>query len=100
LNKNKYSRPNILATIVISSIPTPLLDNIGQGVTKRCRLSWLTISALVYEPKCGGMGGCGMSAHEYNCPHGVQINSGDLTPYLTYDIVKATQREKRFRQPF
>ncbi len=27
---------------------------IGQGVTKRCRLSWLTNSALVYEPKCGG----------------------------------------------
>ncbi len=26
----------------------------GQGVTKRCRLSWLTNSALVYDPKCGG----------------------------------------------
>jgi hypothetical protein len=25
-----------------------------QRVTKRCRLSWLTNSALVYEPKCGG----------------------------------------------
>jgi hypothetical protein len=24
-----------------------------QGVTNRCRLSWLTNSALVYEPKCG-----------------------------------------------
>ncbi len=24
-----------------------------QGVTKRCRLSWLTKSALEYEPKCG-----------------------------------------------
>ena len=34
-----------------------------QGVTKRCRLSWLTNSALVYEPKCGGRGGvCGASA--------------------------------------
>jgi hypothetical protein len=28
-----------------------------QGVSKRCRLSWLTNSALVYEPKCGGRGG-------------------------------------------
>ncbi len=28
-----------------------------QGVTKRCRLSWLTNSALVYEPKCGGRRG-------------------------------------------
>jgi hypothetical protein len=27
-----------------------------QGVTKRCRLSWLPNSALVYEPKCGGRG--------------------------------------------
>jgi hypothetical protein len=27
-----------------------------RGVTKRCRLSWLTNSALVYEPKCGGKG--------------------------------------------
>jgi hypothetical protein len=30
-----------------------------QGVTKRwrkCRLSWLTNSDLVYEPKCGGGG--------------------------------------------
>jgi hypothetical protein len=25
-----------------------------RGVTKRCRLSWLTNSVLVYEPKCGG----------------------------------------------
>ncbi len=31
----------------------------GQGVTKRCPLSWLTNSAIVYEPKCGGMGGGG-----------------------------------------
>ncbi len=27
-----------------------------QGVTKICRLSWLTNSDLVYEPKCGGRG--------------------------------------------
>jgi hypothetical protein len=32
-----------------------------QGVTKRCRLSWLTNSALVYEPKCGAEGGGGGS---------------------------------------
>jgi hypothetical protein len=29
-------------------------------VTKICRLSWLTNSAFIYEPKCGGgEGGCG-----------------------------------------
>jgi hypothetical protein len=32
-----------------------------QGVTKRCLPSWLTNSALVYEPKCGAGGGsCGV----------------------------------------
>ncbi len=31
-----------------------------QGVTKRCRLSWLTNSALVYELKCGRMRGWGL----------------------------------------
>jgi hypothetical protein len=30
------------------------------SLTKRCRLSWLTIGALVYEPKCeGGRGVAG-----------------------------------------
>ncbi len=32
-----------------------------QGVTKRCRPSWLTNSALLYEPKCGGWGLLGLS---------------------------------------
>jgi len=41
----------------------------GQEVTKRCRLSWLTNSTLVYEPKCRerGGGGCGVLANEYSC---------------------------------
>ncbi len=43
-----------------------ILDNlelspIYKGVTKRCRLSWLTNSALVDEPKCGGWGGGGVA---------------------------------------
>jgi hypothetical protein len=47
----------------------------AQGVTKRCRLSWLTNSALIYEPKCGGGWlGCGESANEYSCTYGAQIN--------------------------
>ncbi len=32
-------------------------DGLYQGVTKRCRLSWLAISALIYESKYGGGGG-------------------------------------------
>jgi|688.fasta_scaffold126355_3 hypothetical protein len=39
-----------------------LIERVGsiicyQEVSKRCRLSWLTNSALVYEPKCGVGGG-------------------------------------------
>jgi hypothetical protein len=52
-------------------------------VTRRSRPSWLTNSALVYEPKCGGGGGYGVSANELSCAHGAYINFGDLTPYLT-----------------
>ncbi len=60
------------------------LFSLPQGVTKRCRLFWLTNSAGVYEPKCGGKGGrCGVSANEYSSANGAQINFGDLTQYLT-----------------
>jgi hypothetical protein len=42
--------PNLEFSIV------KVFDDITQEVTMRCRLSWLTTSALVYEPKCGGRG--------------------------------------------
>jgi hypothetical protein len=35
--------------------------NVQQGVTKRCRLSLLTNSALVYESNAGEGGSCGIS---------------------------------------
>jgi hypothetical protein len=31
----------------------PAAEYADQGVKKKCRLSWLTNSALVYEPECG-----------------------------------------------
>jgi hypothetical protein len=37
------------------------------------------------SPNAGGWGVAGVSANEYSCAHGAQINFGDLTPYLTYD---------------
>ncbi len=55
-----------------------------QGVTKRCRLSWLTNSAILYEPKCVGRGGVAWP-QPMSLYAGAQINFGDLTPYLTYD---------------
>jgi hypothetical protein len=51
--------------VILRRVQNYSFESFHQGVTKRCCLSWLTNSALVYEPKCG--------AHFW-----------DLTPYLTY----------------
>jgi hypothetical protein len=40
-----------------SLVPRLVLKSALLGVTKRCRPSWLTNSALVYEPKCRRRGG-------------------------------------------
>ena len=69
-----------------------------QGVTKRCRLSWLTNSALVSTIAGGGAGGWRISANEYSCAHGAQMNFGDLTPYLTYGCEDRILR-RRFLDP-
>jgi hypothetical protein len=39
-----------------ASISTDASYPYHPGVTKRCRLSWLTNTALVYKPKCVGRG--------------------------------------------
>ncbi len=36
-------------------------------LTKRCRLSWLTNSALIYEPKCGGCAGSRLMSTAVQC---------------------------------
>jgi hypothetical protein len=51
----------------------------------RCRLSLLTNSALVYEPKYRARGVAG-SQPMSTTVYGTQINFGDLTPYLTYGL--------------
>ncbi len=41
-----------------------------------------------------GGGGCGgVSANEYNCALGAQINFGDLTPYLAYGWIEGVGQE-------
>ncbi len=43
---------------------------VRQGVTKRCRLSWLTNGALVMSPnEGGGVGGLPMSTAEHMEPN-------------------------------
>ncbi len=51
------------------------------GVTKRCRQSWLTNSALVYEPKCERRGGVAGSPPLSTAVH---RSPNKLTPYLAY----------------
>jgi hypothetical protein len=44
----------------ISSLTLFITDIVDQGVTKRCRLSWLINIALEYEPRRGrGLRGLG-----------------------------------------
>ncbi len=50
-----------------------------QGYTKRCRLSWLTNSALCIWAQKRGEGGR-LYTEAY-------INFGDLAPYLTYGCI-------------
>ncbi len=50
------------APIQIHKVPFPGQKSVDSWwVTKRRRLSWLTMSALIYEPKCGGWGVRGLS---------------------------------------
>ncbi len=52
---------------------------LDQGVTKRCRLSLLTNSALVIRVQMRGEGGsCGVSANEYSCAHHVTLSPNKL----------------------
>jgi hypothetical protein len=55
----------------------------NQGVTKRCRLSLLTNSALVNESQWRG-GGASANVYSYAHHWTWSPNFGDLPPYLTY----------------
>jgi hypothetical protein len=48
------------------------------------------MSSTLAEPKCGGWRGvdCRVSANEYSCAHGAQMNLEDLTPHLTYGLLE------------
>ncbi len=59
-------------------------------------LGWL-IAPSYMSPNAGGVEGvCGVSANEYSCSHGAQINFGDLTLYLTYARVSFTKNDGNF----
>ncbi len=52
----KYGAGTELSLALLGTCMVSPLFRHQQEVTKRCYLSWLTNSTLVYEPKCGGGG--------------------------------------------
>ncbi len=55
-------------------------------------LGW-PIATSYMNPNAEG-GSCGVSANEYSCTQGAQINFGDLNPYLTYGrVVRESDRQ-------
>jgi hypothetical protein len=81
-------------------------EKIQAAGYKKCRLSWLTNCAVVYEHKCGRRGGVAwsqpmMSNDEYSCTQ-AQINFGDLILYLTYvsNLQKRTANKKKYKHIF
>jgi hypothetical protein len=51
------SRSEIMLKVGSRIRKTHFQNHFTQGIAKRCRLSWLTNSALVYEPKNAWGGG-------------------------------------------
>ncbi len=51
-------------------------------------LGWPIAPSYMSPNAGGGGGGCGVSANEYSCPHGAQINFGDLTSPLVYTFAQ------------
>ncbi len=72
----------------VGSVARTILEENYQGITKRCRLSWLTNSIFVYGGRGWGLRGL---SQWLQLNRGAQINSGDLTPYLTYENYEAQQ---------
>ncbi len=64
-----------------------IILNGGWFVAGRGHKQMSSPLADLKRPNAGrGGGSCGVSANEYSCAQGAQINFGDLTPYLTYGL--------------
>jgi hypothetical protein len=73
MSTNMYIFLNWLLRLRYMSEVDQHYNFVDFDVTKRCRLSWLTNGALVYEPKCGERGELRVSANvstaEYRSPN-------------------------------
>ncbi len=83
----KVSRNKMSVTIRCCSVPSKSFTARGlqRDVVHLGKILGWPIAPLYMSPNAGG-GGCGVSANDYSCALGAQINFGDLTPYLTYVI--------------
>ncbi len=102
---NRLFGDALSCTLKLERVSSPLankffLEEVAQGVTKRCCLSLLTNIVLPYmSPNALGWGGWGawggvFAGSQPMSTHGAQINFGDLTPYLTYDVARGDKRSK------
>jgi hypothetical protein len=61
----------------LSTFPDHLSKPVSRGLQRDVVYTWLTNSALVYEPKFLG-GSCGILANEYSCVHHVTWSPNKL----------------------
>ncbi len=81
-----YRRPGFLAVVWFVSLPIPIFPfTVSRGSQRDVVVSLGRPTVASYRGG-GGMGwGFGVSANEYSCAHGAQINFGDQNPYFTHD---------------
>ncbi len=89
---NCLRKPSVLYNVTSSAILNNFISRLTlvcflQGVTKRCRLSWLTNRPSYMNTNAEGGGGVAGSQTWVQLYTGDQINFEDLTPYLTYGFL-------------
>jgi len=91
-NNFTYSLLHCMSPCLLIPSSLCLLSVVSFFLSARCLLSTFplglclhfSVPALSFAGRRGGV--AGVSANEYSCTHGAQINFGDLTPYLTYGV--------------
>ncbi len=82
--------------LILYAVRPTICLPLPQGVTRDVVYLGCPTAPL-YEPKYEG-GDWGVSANEYSCVRGAQINFGDLPPYLTYDFALSSFEESKHQR--
>jgi hypothetical protein len=78
--------------LICSSPARNTVSSMYRGGHKEMSSILVPLAPSYMSPNAGEGGSCGVSANEYSCAYGAQINFGGLTPFLTYVCT--------FQQPF